>query len=104
MINEQTVAQELEQLNSLIMLVETYETIAGTSVRRIRNSVLANRAFHVGLNRMYREITTAYKKEVEYIMRKKKIKGKGEEMTVIKHTKPTALMLLSANTGLYNRH
>ena len=101
MINEQTVAQELEQLNSLIMLVETYETIAGTSVRRIRNSVLANRAFHVGLNRMYREITTAYKKEVEYIMRKKKIKGKGEEVTVIKHTKPTALMLLSANTGLY---
>ena len=101
MINEQTVEQELEQLQSLIILVETYETIAGTSVRRIRNSVLANRSFHVGLNRMYREITTAYKKEVEYIMKKKKIKTEGVEVSLIKHTKQTVLMLLSANTGLY---
>ncbi len=101
MTNEQSAEQKLEQLQSLVILVETYETIAGTSVRRIRNSVLANRAFHVGLNRMFREITTAYKKEVEYIMKKKKIKSKGEEVSLIKRTKPTVLVLLSANTGLY---
>ncbi|MDP3778514.1 MAG: F0F1 ATP synthase subunit gamma [bacterium] len=100
MTNEQSAEQKLEQLQSLVILVETYETIAGTSVRRIRNSVLANRAFHVGLNRMFREITTAYKKEMEYIMKKRKIKSKGE-VSLIKRTKPTVLILLSANTGLY---
>ena len=100
MINKQTVEQELDQLRGLIMLVETYEMIAGTSVRQIRNSVLANRAFHVGLNRMFREITTAYKKEVEHHMKKKKIQS-GSEVSLIKHTKQTVLMLLSANTGLY---
>lgn len=100
MINEQSVQQDIDQMQNLIVLVETYETIAGTSVRRIRNSVLANRAFHVGLNRMFREITTAYKKEVEYIMRKKKIASDGMP-SVMKHSKKMVLMLLSANTGLY---
>ena len=101
MINEQAVQQELDQLHDFIMLVETYETITGTSVRRIRSSVLTNRAFHVGLNRMFREIMSAYKKEVEYLMKKKKIKNKGPEVSLIKHTKHTVLILLSANTGLY---
>ncbi|MDP3770534.1 MAG: F0F1 ATP synthase subunit gamma [Candidatus Sungbacteria bacterium] len=100
MINEQTVKQEIEQLQSLIVLVETYETIAGTSVRRIRSSVLANRAFHIGLNRMFREITDAYKKEVEYLMKKKKITH-ADSLSLMKHTKKTALILFSANTGLY---
>lgn len=100
MISEQSVQQDIDQMQNLIVLVETYETIAGTSVRRIRNSVLANRAFHVGLNRMFREITTAYKKEIEYIMRKKKIASDGMP-SVMKHSKKMALMLLSANTGLY---
>lgn len=101
MINKQMVQQELDQLQSLIMLVETYETIAGTSVRRIRNSVLANRAFHVGLNRMFREIATAYKKEVGHIMKKNKIIVRGSDISVIKRTKPVVFMFLSANTGLY---
>lgn len=101
MINKQTVQQELDQLQGLIMLVETYETIAGTSVRRIRNSVLANRTFHMGLNRMFREITTAYKKEVEYMMKKNKIKTQGSDVSLIRRTKQTVFMVLSANTGLY---
>lgn len=101
MMNKQTVQQELDQLQSLIVLVETYETIAGTSVRRIRNSVLANRAYHVGLNRMFRQIAIAYKKEVEYVMKKNKIKTEGTNISVIKRTKQIVFMFLSANTGLY---
>ncbi len=101
MINEQIVQQEIDQLQSLIVLVEAYETIAGTSVRRIRGSVLANREFHVGLNRIFREVTSAYRKEVEHIMEKKEIKIEGSGFSLIKRTKKTVLMLLSANTGLY---
>lgn len=101
MISKQTVQQELDQLQSLVTLVETYETIAGTSVRRIRSSVLANRAYHIGLNRMFREIAIAYKKEVTYVMKKNKIKTGGVDVSVIKHTKQTIFMFLSANTGLY---
>lgn len=100
MINEQSVQQEIDQMHNLIMLVETYETIAGMSVRRIRNAVLANRAFHIGLNRMFREVTAAYKKEVEYIMKKKNIMSR-ETPSVATHSKKMALILLSANTGLY---
>ena len=101
MINEMQVAQELDQLQGLVLLVETYETIAGTSVRRIRSSVLANRAFHVGLNRMYREITAAYKEEMGHLMKKKNIIAEGSEVSLMKRTKQTVLVLLSANTGLY---
>lgn len=101
MTNEQKVQQELDQLTMLIVLVETYEMIAGTSVRRIRSSVLANRAFHIGLNRMFREIMTAYKKEVAAIIKKKQIKVRGQEISLIKHSKNIVLVFLSANTGLY---
>ncbi len=99
MINKQIVAQALDQLEGLMMLVETYETIAGTSVRRIRHSTLTNREFHVGLNQMYQEIMHAYKKEIEQLMKEKKITS--EHMMLNQHTKKTVLMLLSANTGLY---
>ena len=101
MINKQTVQRELDQLQHLIVLVETYETIAGTSVRRIRNFVLANRAFHVGLNRMFREITSAYRKEVEHIMKKNKITTQHDGVSFVRRTKPLVFIFFSANTGLY---
>ena len=101
MINQKAIEQELDQLKGLIILVETYESIAGTSVRRIRSSVLANREFHVGLNRMFREIIGAYKKEVSYVMKKKKIKGEEGKISLIKDNGKTALIFFSSNTGLY---
>ena len=101
MISKQKVEQELEQLQGLTTLVETYETIAGASVRRIRGSVLANRAFHVGLNRMYHEITIAHQKEAKGVMAKKKNTNLHIDTLFTKPAKQTVLMLLSANTGLY---
>jgi len=98
---EQQIEQKLEQLQDFVVLVETYETIAGTSVRRIRDSVLANRAFHEGLNQMYHEITSAYEKKVISFMKKKSGKIAGQAILFQKQRKKTAFVLISANTGLY---
>lgn len=101
MINEQIIQQELDSLENLTYVVEAYETAASTSVRRIRNAVLTNREFHIGLNRIFQEIVSAYKKEVERIMKQKKITQSSAEAFFMKRTKQTVLVLLSANTGLY---
>lgn len=101
MTHEQQIEQKFEQLQSFIVLVETFETIAGTSVRRIRNSVLANRAFHEGLNQIYHEITQAYNKEVLLLMKKKNTRTVGQELSLQKRIKKTAFVFISSNTGLY---
>ena len=91
---------EVERLKTLNTLVETYETIAASSMRRIRGSVLQNRAFHAGLSRAFGEVKRAYKKEVRELMKKKRIKGE-TSLSLIKRNGKTAYVLLMANTGLY---
>lgn len=100
MINYRQLIAELERLKILRELVETYKTIAATSMKRIRTSVLNNRAFHLGLNKIYQEVKRSYLKESAL--------GAGLEKSVkekvwslIGRNKKTVFVLFSANTGLY---
>ena len=100
MVNEQTINIEIERLYSLKSLVETYETIAATSMRRTRNSVLENRSFHLGLAQIFQEVKMAYRKEVLRLMKHRNI-DETKALSLIKHNGKTVFVLLSANTGLY---
>ncbi|OHA05577.1 MAG: hypothetical protein A2934_01870 [Candidatus Sungbacteria bacterium RIFCSPLOWO2_01_FULL_47_10] len=100
MINNKTIKEELERLDSLKALVETYKSIAASTMRRIRNSVLENRAFHLGLARIYQEVRIAYQKELVRILRRKGRKDV-EAMNVLKKNGKTVFVFLSANVGLY---
>ncbi|KKS38574.1 MAG: hypothetical protein A3G49_06715 [Candidatus Sungbacteria bacterium RIFCSPLOWO2_12_FULL_41_11] len=100
MVNEQTINIEIERLHSLKSLVETYETIAATSMRRTRNSVLENRSFHLGLAQIFQEVKMAYRKEVLRLMKRRDIE-ETKALSLIKRNGKTVYVLLSANTGLY---
>ena len=84
MITRQTISEEIERLSSLKILVETYESISASTIRRIRSAVLSNRAFQDGLREIFAELKIFWKKQ----------------NMEIKNT-PEVLVFLSANTGLY---
>jgi len=101
MLNRQTLTEEIKTLESLRGLLETYKVVAATTIRRIRNSVLQNRLFHLGLNNLFQEVRRAYQKEINNIAKGKKNNIASRPLTVKEHNGKTILVLLSANTGLY---
>lgn len=86
MLTEKSIKIESEMLRDITIVVETYKLVAATSMRRIRGSVVSNREFHVGLNRVFQEIKHSYLLK---------------PFTVVPRNNRTVLVLLSANTGLY---
>ncbi|TSC74763.1 MAG: Uncharacterized protein G01um101433_998 [Parcubacteria group bacterium Gr01-1014_33] len=97
-----TATIEFEDLGNMKNLVQTYETIAANTMLRIRSSVLQNRAFHRGLERIFEDLRRAYQKEVMDLMKKKRVKSReGESLSVIRKNGKTVFVLLAANTGLY---
>lgn len=97
MKNYQTITNELERLGTIKALVDTYEVVAATSMRRIRNSVLENRAFHLGLNLIFQEVRRAHQKELRRLIPRRK----SVAQSWIYRNGKTVFVFLSANTGLY---
>lgn len=91
---------EAAALNDMGELVAAYETIATSAMQRIRGFVLENRAFHEGLNRIFREVVRVYRKEMERLMKERKVPSQ-KYFSLIRRNGTTVRILLSANTGLY---
>lgn len=87
--------EELNTLNNMLNVVETYQEIAAMRMRRVKRSVLASRSFLVDLNNTFRAVTFAY---AEYLKRVKKSQETGELMG---KNGRDVMVLLSANMGLY---
>ena len=100
MIGNRSIIIEIGRLKDLEVLVETYETIAATSMRRIRDSVLYAREFHQGLMEIFKEVTTVYTGEVLVLMEQRRIRS-DNKLSLIRRNGKTVYVLASANTGLY---
>jgi ATP synthase F1 gamma subunit len=100
MFNAKNLNEEIKLTSGLKSLVETYEAIAVSSMRRIRSSVLENRVFHLGLDRLFQEVKLAYRGELRRFVRFRP-KKTFEILLPLKYRQKTALVFLSANTGLY---
>lgn len=100
MLNSKNLNEEIELTQGLKSLVETYEAIAASSMRRIRASVLENRSFHLGLNRLFQEVKSAYGRKLRRLVKIQKVKPLGTTL-LPGFKQKTALVFLSANTGLY---
>lgn len=82
---------EIELLTSLKTMLETYAEIAASRMQRTRRQVLQQRAFLSGLSEIFQQVQASYRNEVTRFREKETIRKK----------RKTALVLLSANTGLY---
>lgn len=94
------IENELDLLVNLSSLVEAYEEIAATRMRKIRSSVLVTREFMRGLTEIFQEVKSSYKQELQFLMQQKRIKDPSR-LSLIKRNGKTAVVLLSSNTGLY---
>lgn len=100
MITTKSITREIGELRGLGELVTTYEFIAASAMRRIRNSVLENRAFHLGLNAIFQEIKRAYLREMRALAPRQE-PAKKKAMSFVTHDRKSAIVFLSANTSLY---
>jgi ATP synthase F1 gamma subunit len=100
MITKKETSKEIDFLNTLRTILETYEEIAATRMARIRTSVLGSRDFLLEINAIFQQVKSSYKARVELLMRKKKVKDPAK-LTFIKRNGKTLYIFVSANTGLY---
>lgn len=91
--------KEQETLKYLKNIVQVYEEIASIRMRRVKGSVLQNRAYLEGLMEVFYQVKYSYNREYKALI-KKKDKEKG--IDAIRSTNGrTVTVLLTANTGLY---
>jgi F-type H+-transporting ATPase subunit gamma len=98
MISKKAIINELDRLESIKTLVESYQEITATRMRKIRSSVLNTRQFLEGVNAIFNQVKKSYKNEVDALM--KKSKGKNKDTFLIKNGRKVTV-LISANSGLY---
>lgn len=100
MTSKKAVLSQIEYLLTLKTITETYEEIAASRMQRIRASVFKSRDFVLEINSIFQEVKSSYKKELEALMKRKKIKDP-LKFSFINHNGKTLFVLLSSNTGLY---
>lgn len=98
MITTKSLTREIGELRGLGELAQTYEFIAASSMRRIRNSVLENRTFHLGLNRIFEEVKRAYDADIRLLAPSKR---STRLLSFRDRPRKSATVFLSANTSLY---
>lgn len=94
----QDIKHELEALEYLKNVVESYQEIASIRMRRVKKAVLMNREFLLGIKSIFAEVKHSYSNSIAKL-KFKKMKFKGP--SIRKTNGKECVVLLSANTGLY---
>lgn len=102
MINPESIKEEINQLDDLRRLMAAFESIAVIQAQKIRKSVLEDRIFYEGINRVFQEVVQAYGQEMLELSRKRRSEANNmRRMSLLKRNGKTIAVLLSANAGLY---
>lgn len=100
-MNKKEIVSELEQLKTLGEVVDSFEEIAVSTMRKIRSSVLYSRYFVKGLTAINQEVKASYAQEVQELMKKRKVKNPSKTLSLLKTNGKAISVLISPNTGLY---
>lgn len=100
MAQKKAILEEMQALDSLKNLAESYEEIAATKMQRIRDTVLATRDFLTELSDVFVDLKSSYPKEVKDFLARRK---KGDESITPFFQKNGKLLMvyLSSNGRLY---
>ncbi|HSX40745.1 MAG TPA: F0F1 ATP synthase subunit gamma [Candidatus Saccharimonadales bacterium] len=100
MASKREIQSELETLSGLQTMVEAFEEIGTSKMRKVRDSVLHNRDFLDNLNNIFAQVKRTYTSQVETLMKKKKITDI-KKLSFRKTNGKTVFVLLSSNAGFY---
>ena len=100
MAEKKIILEELESLNSLKELAESYEEIAATQMQKIKDSVLKTRDFLSDISDIFVDLKSSYQREVKDLMTKIKQGGK-TLMPILQKNNKLLMVYLSSNGRLY---
>lgn len=100
MAQRKVIFEEIEALNSLKDLAESYEEIAVVRMQKIRDSVLKTRDFLADISDVFVDLKSSYNREVKDLMERIK-KGDRGLLPILQKKNKTLLVYLSSNGGLY---
>lgn len=100
MAQKKIIYEELEALNSLKDLAESYEEIAVVRMQKIRDSVLKTRDFLADISDVFVDLKSSYNIELKDLMEKIK-KGDHGLLPSLQKKDKALLVYLSSNGGLY---
>jgi ATP synthase F1 gamma subunit len=100
MAQKKAILEEMQALDSLKNLAESYEEIAATKMQRIRDRVLATRDFLSELSDVFVDLKSSYPKEVKDFLERRKIGDKTIAPFLQKNGK-LLMVYLSSNGRLY---
>ncbi len=92
--------EDLEALNSIKDLAESYEEIAVIRMQKIKDSVLNTREYLMALSDVYVDLKSSYEREVKDLIKRIK-KGEKTLLTGLQKNGKTLLVYLSSNGKLY---
>ncbi len=94
------VLEDLEALNSLKNLAESYEEVAVVRMQKIKDSVLKTRDFLTDLSDVFVDLKSSYEREVKELMAKRQA-GDTTILPLLQKNNKTLLIYLSSNGRLY---
>src|SRR5574338_459259 len=100
MAQRKIIAEELEALNSIKDLAESYEEIAVIRMQNIKDSVLKTRDFLASLSDVFVDLKSSYAREVKDLIARIK-KGEKNLLAGLQKNGKTLLVYLSSNGKLY---
>ena len=100
MADRKIITEELESLNTLKEMAESYEEIAATQMQKIKDSVLKTRDYLTGISDVFVDLKASYQREVKDLLARRKNGGKS--LPTLLQKNPKLLMVyLSSNGRLY---
>ncbi len=100
MPQKKLITEDLEALNSLKDLAESYEEIAVVKMQQIKDSVLKTRDFLAEISDVFVDLKSSYEREVKDLMTRMK-KGEKTLFQGLQKNGKTLLVYLSSNGRLY---
>lgn len=100
MAQRKKVLEELEALNTIKNLAESYEEVAVVKMQKIKDSVLKTRDYLTELSDVFVDLQSSYNREIK-LLREKQKKGDKTILPIIQKNGKTALVYLASNGKLY---
>lgn len=100
MPQKKIIAENLEALNSLKDLAESYEEIAVIRMQKIKDSVLKTRDFLADLSDVFVDLKSSYDRDVKELLAKRK-SGNKTILPLLQKNGKTLMVYLSSNGRLY---
>lgn len=100
MAQRKKVLEDLEALNSIKNLAESYEEVAVVKMQKIKDSVLKTRDYLTDLSDVFVDLKASYEREIKDLLNRRK-KGDKSILPTIQKNGKTLMVYLSSNGRLY---